>query len=39
MHKLLDKVKLISFWWMKARKSGIDFEINDWWVNPTLIFG
>jgi len=36
MPKLFDKIKLLSFWWMKARKPSFDFDINDWWGNPTM---
>jgi len=26
----LDGVKLLSYWWMKARKPGFDFDFNHW---------
>jgi len=37
--KLLDKIKLLSLWWMKASKIGFDFDINNWWDNPTMFLG
>lgn len=30
---------VLSFWWMKARKSSFDYDINNWWGNPTMLMG
>ena len=33
-HQLLDKVKLHSYWWMKAYDTYIGLNFNMWWSNP-----
>jgi len=39
MAKLIDKVKLLSFWWMKAKNPAFIWDINKWWTNPLLYMG
>jgi len=32
--QLLDKVKLQSYWWLKANRSSFVFSYHSWWLKP-----
>jgi hypothetical protein len=36
---LIDKVKILSFLWMKTHNSCLVFDIHHWWVNPLMFYG
>jgi len=38
-HQLLDKVKLQSYWWMKANRPSFVFSYHSWWLNPLPCLG
>lgn len=37
--QLLEKVKLLSFWWIKANSIVFDYSFHDWCQNPFLCAG
>ncbi|RHN49776.1 hypothetical protein MtrunA17_Chr6g0450221 [Medicago truncatula] len=39
IHHLLDKIKLQSYWWMKATHPNFAFNYYMWWLNPLLCLG
>ena len=36
---LLEKVKLNSFLWLKAKQASFIYSYHDWWKNPLLCMG
>jgi len=34
--QLLDKVKFVSFSWLKANRLTSTFSYNDWWRHPLI---
>jgi len=36
VHQLVEKVKLQSFWWMKATNLSIRHNFHMWWSNPLV---
>jgi len=36
---LLEKVKLNSFSWLKAKQVSFSYSYHDWWKNPSLCMG
>jgi len=39
INQLLDKIKLQSFWWLKANHPNFAFHYHTWWLNPHLFLG
>jgi len=35
---LLEKVKLLFLWWLKAKNSSLDFDFNQW-IYPLIYLG
>jgi len=38
-HQLLDKVKLHSYWWVKAYNADISLNFHMWWSNQFVFIG
>ena len=38
-NQLLDKVKLQSYWWLKANRPSFVFSYHSWWLNPLPCLG
>jgi len=38
-HAIADKVKLLSFSWLKANMSSFAFTYQDWWHHPLSCMG
>ncbi|RHN79618.1 putative reverse transcriptase zinc-binding domain-containing protein [Medicago truncatula] len=39
INQLLDKVKLQSYWWLKANRPSFVFSYHSWWLNPLPCLG
>jgi len=39
LHQLLDKIKLQSYWWLKANRPNFAFSYDLWWLNPLPCLG
>jgi hypothetical protein len=37
-YQLLENIKLLSFWWIKAHFDAFHYKIHDWCHNPFLYF-
>jgi len=36
IHDLVDKVKLLSFWWLKTKHIFFACSYHSWWLNPLI---
>jgi hypothetical protein len=36
---MLDKIKILVWWWLKSKKKGFMYDLNSWWLNPLLCMG
>ena len=39
LHHLVDRVKLLSFWWLKINNITFSFDYHMWWLNPLICPG
>jgi len=39
LQQLLDKIKILSFWWLKAKIDTFAFNYHNWWFNPFQCLG
>jgi len=39
LHQLLDKVKLLSFTWLKAKMTNFAYTYHEWWRHPLFCMG
>jgi len=39
LDQLLDKIKLQSYWWLKANRPNFVFSYHFWWLNPLPCLG
>jgi len=37
--RLLDKIKLQSYWWLTANRISFAFNYHLWWLNPLACLG
>jgi len=38
-HQLIDKIKLLSFWWLKAKYVSFVCCYHNWWLSPLICLG
>jgi len=39
MTQLLDKIKLLTYWWLKAKFVTFPFDFHSWWLYPIMCLG
>jgi hypothetical protein len=33
---LIDKIKVLSWWWLKAHETRSSFDLNQWWIHSSV---